>query len=789
MSELDEEKGNIDDKVETYSPDESSKLDYTELPKDVIEYEDDFDSIADGDGNIRAELHSETILRTLAERIYNDYNSAIRELYNNEARACRTARDKYGAKPSINIIINSIDRSIVLQGIDSLGITKAVFSQVLRIVGKSGNLSGKEVGQFGMGFISYALLTDMMLLETFARETRQEYAFICDVGMVFRKAPKPSLDTFGTKLTLAIKEDVHLDEIVKTIKSIARFSEVPTKITLVEDVEDKYGDIEYPSGVIDCPQYESLKEFITCNPDSNIQPYLEDRYLEEVEGVDGKKTKQRSLKIKFYKEIHIDEKDYEFFGVVATASNGKGQRENVITTGRSNFAFLLGTPIELNGNSNHFDGVEWALNIKNERDFMPEANRDSLSRTASEDIIERIEKRLVEEFATYNITSIDDYNNSLTKQVYDKDLFWYTIGQKYLDEYTQGIISSLNKHYPMVGNNWGKKLSTLLLENRKIVCLRSLRGDIMSLLDDHFGESIHYIREPDHDKQQYLKEFGVIIGEEYKRDNKLKLTSSKTNGVNLNAPCVVYNSGWWGHNGKASQFGSYEANRTRVGRYRLSTTIKELNENYQGSNIYQLPTKDYEFKPIINMLKGDHYKCDVKFVRAKKGIKCKNIVDKFKQIASKLYWTNEGQVKASKLNKSNYVVLIIDNPSLINGVVVDMKKNPDEYYWEIPKSRNIISVKTNEEYFLLDLYIKYYRKKNITLNEDSDILDHIKSDFNLSFEGYKTGSERVEAESFFEGLEKKFGKDFTNIIISWHNQDTKSTYKNAQDILKDCKIL
>ena len=189
------------------------------------------------------------------------------------------------------------------------------------------------------------------------------------------------------------------------------------------------------------------------------------------------------------------------------------------------------------------------------------------------------------------------------------------------------------------------------------------------------------------------------------------------------------------------------------------------------------------------MLKGDHYKCDVKFVRAKKGIKCKNIVDKFKQIASKLYWTNEGQVKASKLNKSNYVVLIVDNPSLINGVVVDMKKKTDEYYWEIPKSRNIISVKTNEEYFLLDLYIKYYRKKNITLNEDSDILDHIKSDFNLSFEGYKTGSERVEAESFFEGLEKKFGKDFTNIIISWHNQDTKSTYKNAQDILKDCKIL
>ena len=78
------------------------------------------------------------------------------------------------------------------------------------------------------------------------------------------------------------------------------------------------------------------------------------------------------------------------------------------------------------------------------------------------------------------------------------------------------------------------------------------------------------------------------------------------------------------------------------------------------------------------MLKGDHYKCDVKFVRAKKGIKCKNIVDKFKQIASKLYWTNEGQVKASKLNKSNYVVLIIDNPSLINGVVVDMKKKTDE---------------------------------------------------------------------------------------------------------------
>ena len=813
------EEGTIDDKVDTYTPDETSKLEYTQLPKEATEYADDFDSIADDDGNIRAELHSETILRTLAERIYNDPNSAIRELYNNEARACRTARDKYNAKPKIRITMNSVEKSLVIQGIDSLGITKAVFSQVLRIVGKSGNLSGGEVGQFGMGFISYALLTDMMLLETFARETKQQYGFICDVGMVFRKAPKPDLDTFGTKLTLALKSDVDMSELVATIKKCALLSTVPTDIVLEEDVEDSYKDIEYPSGLIECEQYENIREYELCREDSTILPFINDNYHVEAEYEDlkGKKTKKwiRQEAIDYYKEFHLDKPDYEFFGVIATTitpdrkeSRPLGMKNN------TNKCFLLGTPIKLNSSSwedkydvdRVFYNMGWVLNIKDERKYQPEANRDTLSRKASESIIEQVGKDFKELFQQFNLTSVDEYNNSLDKPIYNRQKFWSLVST-HVDGYTSDIIDTLNRRYPMQDNSYGYRLSSLLETSDQIVALKSLRSDLMTLLRSHIYENnkldVDFIRAKHHSDTESLKQFGVIIGEEYKKEHKLKLKRDGVKGSTVDTdskPCVIWNSGWYSANGKSNQLGAYNWNRRSKNRRCVSSTFGQVNARHKDSNIYSVPPS-MSFKDEAYRLTRD-YHTDIKLVKERRGLNCQSITDKITSMGIKKQDTSLGKMQLStwlkELNATktyhHIKVIVLKKASGIDKLSTDDRKIEVDGKIKTEHSY-IVVVPTQEERIFLERWFKmnyYYQsyhnvgEKHVKWSLVSNVNKLINNPNEINMNKYPSVELKLEAIGFFKEFmsdETEFTDDFKKLIMSNHNGSNSSFTARYVDTL------
>ena len=61
---------------------------------------------------------SSAFFTTFASKIYKDFNSGVRELYNNEARACRMARDQFHARPHIHITLNETDRKLIIHGVD-----------------------------------------------------------------------------------------------------------------------------------------------------------------------------------------------------------------------------------------------------------------------------------------------------------------------------------------------------------------------------------------------------------------------------------------------------------------------------------------------------------------------------------------------------------------------------------------------------------------------------------------------------------------------------------------------
>ena len=106
----------IHDSVETYEP----KVDMS-YESSVPKVDNTFDDITDANGNINIIINSEVIGQTLAKKIYTSWTSGLRELYNNEARACRTAK-KMGAEPSIVITIDPTEsaKQVIIQGVDSL---------------------------------------------------------------------------------------------------------------------------------------------------------------------------------------------------------------------------------------------------------------------------------------------------------------------------------------------------------------------------------------------------------------------------------------------------------------------------------------------------------------------------------------------------------------------------------------------------------------------------------------------------------------------------------------------
>ncbi len=128
------------------------------------------------DGMIPVTLEEDVVIQRISHDLYAKATSGFRELFNNEARACRIAKKKYEANPKIVITVVPSKRSLTIQGFDSTGMNQDRFLQVFTKLGRSDNFDGGEIGQFGFGRAAYTTLSEIMILKTWARDTNEKYA-------------------------------------------------------------------------------------------------------------------------------------------------------------------------------------------------------------------------------------------------------------------------------------------------------------------------------------------------------------------------------------------------------------------------------------------------------------------------------------------------------------------------------------------------------------------------------------------------------------------------------------
>lgn len=410
---------------------------------------------------IQVRLKEEAVIRYMSHDIYSNWSSGVRELFANELTAARTAA-KFGAQPRIEITLNPKTRELTIEGVDSLGITQEVFTDVLLYYGRSGNLTGTEVGQFGFGFKAYLNLGENIRVETFARQTNERYGVIGQEGAQFILIPEKeiTIKEYGTKVSLTLRSKIDLKELVQTIEEVCRFADIDTYLTITSPITEKssYSGYEYV-------RVQKGRRKINYT----IRGYVKKQF-------EGKGY-----------EFELDEPDFYFYGFLRITQSYSNrlrgvEEEHVDTDSDRGEIRLVKMPIEATIPSLDRDGQEekkvkpsypmsyWVINLKDERRYTPTPDRERLK----DGLLTPVHKKTIEflkaRFAELDINSFEDYRNSPYKPIFnsidDAEI------REMLTEQTRRTCSALATKVLVVNNEGGNieevPLRTLASQSRHI---------------------------------------------------------------------------------------------------------------------------------------------------------------------------------------------------------------------------------------------------------------------------------------------------------------------------------
>lgn len=362
-----------EEKIDIYEPEIVSQK-----PLDIDYNDDNFEDITKG-GLIHTRLNEAVIIQRIAKDLYKNPSSGMRELYNNAARACRIAQKEYHNNAFVKITIDKANRHLTIEDIDATGLSIKRFKQVLLELGTSDNLDSHEVGQFGMGFASYTTLSSALILESKSRVkdskgNYQNYRMVAKDGMSFQPVGDSTLTKFGTRLSMTMYEEVAIDDLIKVIKKLVRFSGIKTVLELKNyESDDYYAEAD-----------RGDSELIFAS--DTIQNVMETLAADEA-GV-----------------IRFDTEDFEF---VATVSGKKPSSELSYQE-----VLVVGTPVESKLN---FPFDYWILNIKNERKYKPMPDRDRMSEKADEELGDIMFDMLKNHFAQLGLLNYSHLKESPMK--------------------------------------------------------------------------------------------------------------------------------------------------------------------------------------------------------------------------------------------------------------------------------------------------------------------------------------------------------------------------------------
>ena len=347
------------------------------------------------DGFITTGLESDIVVQRISKDLYADPQSGIRELYANEARACREAMREHGASPEIVLAIDTDNRSVVIEGRDSSGMSWDTFKNVYCVLGRSTNFDGSTPGQFGFGRAAYMCISDIMILETWCRSTGEKYAVMGKSGVGFQTGlPEPRMDSYGTRISMTYRKDIQVRQILIMARKCAALSGVPTVIHIrgsnVQPYDSRFEGLQ--------PSCKTMHDLILRETDNANDEILQQQ---------ARKNEELACHTRVT-DMSGDDAD---LGIIIDAwNNWYCHNYNMKTT-----AYLCGMPINYKYNGIYAQCIsKVCVNIKDERKYRPTPDRERLSEDAGKMMDQEID-RMIKEYVG-SVQDMDVYRQATTPE-------------------------------------------------------------------------------------------------------------------------------------------------------------------------------------------------------------------------------------------------------------------------------------------------------------------------------------------------------------------------------------
>jgi hypothetical protein len=593
---------------------------------------------ASENGMIKVKLEEDVVVQRISHDLYSNPNSGFREFYANELRACRLAAKKYGAKPKIVITLNPSSRMLTIQGIDSLGISQERFLQVYAVLGRSDNFDSHEVGQWGFGRGAYTTLSDTMILETYSREDGTKYAVLGKNGVGYNLLPEPHIDSFGTKVTFILRNDIDIRKLEEYIEECAALSGVETHLILTEDIPDTW-NTERNKKKGEYVLNKTVEQFIEEEKNAKFNRY-------------GAVTSAMSKDERFL-DINVEDEDFSLNGFL-----GINIDDRYVSIRNTCYVYLLGIPIESDIN---LPLSFYILNIKDERKYSPTTDRERLTEKAERALTEKIIPLLRQELSYLNVRTVDEYLALPDKQRIIVEFCLQGLEGLFTEE-TTDLSRFLNIRLRVIDVENGKRVSSYSLMHdvvrraggvnkifyrqeytvTRINAVKSVIPDAIFIKLDR--------RENIVTATELLRKFGVQFVDEFIESNNIKVkgvTTEKSEIVVHGSHKVYYS---WGRFPK-----------TR-------SCIEYLPFNEVDSNVITIPKgKMHKYISLVGSLSTNY-----KITQERKGLKKAKPLEEFvKECEAKKILTNEGEMTVLELvsQKKEIKLHLYSDPKLA------------EYYW------------------------------------------------------------------------------------------------------------
>ena len=384
-------------------------------------------------------LNAMQVIQRIGEDLYKSVGSAVRELYVNAlSHGCLPCLqlleqqegfdyDKCTELPKVEVTLDPQVRKLIIHDINGTGMSKYVIESALTSIGDSDNVDRSRGGMFGMGVFAFMKLTNILHLDTWSRETNERFSMICRDGMKWDveldendnpvipdmySEQNPDLkgkSTYGTKLTMVLKETVNMNDIVDTINAVGKYWSVETTLWVVNELNAKIDVAESDSksylSKIKARDIRYVREWEMDDDDDDEEERWNTRKPIVKQGFTTiGRSHLRSDLIKSFEYgdkwskdamdescawVTFDNDDYEFHGAIFKTLD---TTRHIKPQGK---ALLVNVPIALNDEAIRYipKGITgWIINIKDEGKYRPVGSRDQLNDESCIKLAERLKK-------------------------------------------------------------------------------------------------------------------------------------------------------------------------------------------------------------------------------------------------------------------------------------------------------------------------------------------------------------------------------------------------------------